>query len=155
MSNLITTNTKLPSTPDKTKELLKQAQEIVKERYEQIELTTVHTIHSGVYTRTITLKPGTFIISGEIKIPTTLIVQGKAKVNLGNKAYTILGYHVLTAQAGRKQYIEAIEETNLTMLFKTDAKTVEEAEEEFTDEYEDLISRSEHGINIINITGGV
>jgi hypothetical protein len=39
------------------------------------------------------------------------------------------------------------------MTFKTDARTVEEAENEFTEEADRLMSRHEAATNHINITG--
>jgi hypothetical protein len=51
------------------------------------------------------------------------------------------GYNVIPAKAGRKQIFVGIEETHITMTFRTDAETVEQAEEEFTSEYEALVTR--------------
>ncbi len=58
---------------------------------------------------------------------------------------------MFAASAGRKQAYIAHKDTFLTMSFKTNAKTVEEAEAEFTDDHERLMSRN--GVNKIVITG--
>jgi hypothetical protein len=57
--------------------------------------------------------------------------------------HELVGYNVIQASAGRKQIYVTREETAITMIFPSNAKTVEEAEEEFTDEAEMLLSRRE------------
>ena len=60
--------------------------------------------------------------------------------------------HVLAGQPGRKQAFVAHAETWLTMSFKTEARTVAEAEAEFTDEAEHLGSRRDDAVNLIETT---
>jgi hypothetical protein len=62
------------------------------------------------------------------------------------------GYGVLPAQAGRKQIFVSKGPFIITMLFPTTAKTVEEAEEHFTDETHLLLSRKQD-LNTVTITG--
>ena len=119
----------------------------------QIELETLHTIHGGIYSRTIVIPAGTVMTGVLIKVPTTLVVSGHASIFIGSGVVTVDGYRVLTAGAGRKQVFAAHGDTSLTMLFPTSATTVEQAEHEFTDEVELLASRRESNHNIIRITG--
>ena len=120
----------------------------------QIEVTTWHTLHAGVYTRTIFMAKNSVISGALIKISTNLIVSGHIAVSIGeNKAKEYKGYHNLTAMANRKQVFVAMEDTYLTMYFATWAGSVEEAENEFTDEGDKLISRKPEGVNNITITG--
>lgn len=107
----------------------------------QIEIQTEHVIHGGMYTRTIRLGPGVVLMGALIKIPTMLIVSGRTKVFTGESWIELDGYHVIPARAGRKQIFVTQEDTNITMMFRTDAKTVDQAEEEFTDEAEALMSK--------------
>lgn len=107
----------------------------------QVPIETLHSIHAGVYTRTVTIPAGVLITGVLIRIPTTLIVQGDTTVFLGDGTTRLQGYHVLHAAANRKQAFFAHEDTNLTMIFQTSATTVEEAEEEFTEEAHTLITR--------------
>lgn len=116
----------------------------------QTDIATHHVIHAGVYSRTICIPAGVVLTSALIKIPTTLTICGKASVFVGDKEVLVEGYHVLAASAGRKQAYIAHEDTHVTMSFRTNARTVEEAEEEFTDEAALLMSR--RGLNDINIT---
>lgn len=121
---------------------------------EQIEITTWHTLHAGMYTRTVLLPKGTVTVGALIKRNVCLIVSGHVVVSLGNdgsREYT--GYNCITAQANRKQAFIAKEDTYLTMYFPTEAKTIKEAEDEFTDDGDKLVSRHELGINHITITG--
>ncbi len=76
-----------------------------------------------------------------IKIPTLLVVNGECWVLSGDKWGHINGYAVLPASAHRIQAYVTIEKTEITMIFPSNAKTVEEAEAEFTDESADLLSR--------------
>ena len=118
----------------------------------QADILTHHVIHAGMYHRTIRIEAGTVLTGALIKIPTTLVVCGDASVMIGDgEEYRVKGYQVFAASAGRKQAYIAHKDTFLTMSFKTNAKTVEEAEAEFTDDHERLMSRN--GVNKIVITG--
>lgn len=118
----------------------------------QIDLITHHVIHGGVYSRTICIPKGSVLTGALIKIPTTLVVCGKCSVLVGDAIEVLIdGYHVFAASAGRKQAYIAHEDTFITMSFRTSARTVEEAEAEFTDDADRLLSR--HGINETVITG--
>lgn len=109
----------------------------------QVDIETSHEFHAGIYTRTIMIPAGVMITGALIKIPTVIILSGDATVLVGDEKIRLTGYGVIAAEAGRKQLFIAHEDTYLTMLFKTDATTVEEAENEFTDEADKLGSRRE------------
>tara|TARA_R110000824_G_scaffold200754_2_gene384770 strand:+ start:4451 stop:4909 length:459 start_codon:yes stop_codon:yes gene_type:complete len=121
--------------------------------YPQEPFMTHHVIHGGVYLRTLRMLAGSLLTGALIKISTTLIVSGDATLYMDAKPVRFTGYHVLPASAGRKQAILAHEDTDLTMLFGTSAKTVEEAEAEFTDEVAILTSNKDDGSNTIMVTG--
>ena len=118
----------------------------------QEDIETLHTIHAGVYTRTVMIPRGVVITGALIKIPTTLIVSGDATVFVGNEARRLRGYHVLPASGMRKQAFYAHKDTWLTMLFQTDLQHIDGIEQVFTDEYESLASRRHEGANKIIIT---
>lgn len=109
----------------------------------QVEIKTTHHLHAGLYARTICIPAGVAITGALIKIPTLLIFSGHATVFIGGESVELQGYHVLPGDAGRKQAFAAHQDTHLTMLFATSAKTVEQAEAEFTDETDALGSRRE------------
>ena len=116
---------------------------------EQIEIETHHTIHGGLYTRTIKLNKNEILASVIIKIPTTLIVSGKIIIYSGDDEVKVSGYNVIPASEGRQQIMKAIEETTITMMFPTMANTVEDAEAEFTDYSDLLMSRFNKNNTII------
>ncbi len=109
----------------------------------QVPIQTDHVFHAGMYARTIMIPAGVALTGAQIKIPTILIISGDTLIygESGSTRYT--GYHVALGQCGRKQAFYALQDTYLTMLFPTDATTVDEAEKAFTDEYEKLLSRKE------------
>lgn len=120
---------------------------------EQHDIPTQHVIHAGMYARTIKLPAGVMLTGALIKIPTTIIVHGVASVYTGADVITLNGYHVIPASAGRKQVFMAHEDTMITMIFPTTAQTVEEAEQQFTDEYELLLSHRQPENEFTIITG--
>lgn len=108
----------------------------------RVEFVTRHTFHAGIYSRTITVPEGVAFASAHIKIPTTVVINGDCTVYLDDGAtIRVHGHLVVPARAGRKQAYHTHRETSITMSFATNARTVEEAEAEFTDEHELLASR--------------
>jgi hypothetical protein len=121
--------------------------------YKQIPICTEHAIHGGMYARTIRLGPGIIITGALIKIATMLIVEGCIDM-LVNTGWTCLdGYNVIAASAGRKQIFVTRSSVCMTMIFPSQARTVEDAETQFTDEAEILLSRHEGFNDTILITG--
>lgn len=113
----------------------------------QTELGIEHHLHAGLYARTMCVPEladhECCLITGAlIRVPTLLISNGDALAYVGDDApLRLTGYQVIQADAGRKQAFLAKGGYRLTMLFATSAKTVEEAEEEFTHEAHMLQSR--------------
>jgi hypothetical protein len=126
--------------------------EALVEASEQIDLSTHHVLHGGMYSRTIHLDGGTIITGALIKIPTLLVFSGNAYVLIGTEWVDFEGYGVIPASAGRKQAFVARTPVDLTMIFPTQAKTVEEAEREFTDDADRLMSRRSTR-DVVVITG--
>lgn len=118
-----------------------RALEAVQRQMPQVEIQTTHSLHAGTYARTCLIPAGVRLTGALIKIPTTVIVSGDVTVFVGDGTIRMTGYHVVEAEAGRKQVFLAHADTYLTMLFASDSDTVEEAENEFTDEADALMSR--------------
>ncbi len=118
----------------------------------QVPVRTDHVLHAGQYVRTLFMSKGTVITGALVKIPTVLIVQGDAMVSVGEEGRRLTGYAVLAAAAHRKQAFVALEDTHVTMSFPTRAKTIEEAEREFTDDADRLSSRLRESVNTFTIT---
>ncbi len=133
---------------DKVREL-----EAITRELPQVEIATDHVLHGGMYARTICIPAGVLLTGVFIRVPTVLVFEGNATVNAGDEPVTLVGYHVLAASAHRRQAFVAHADTRLTMVFATQAKSVAEAEAEFTDEAHLLFSRKPGAVNRINITG--
>ena len=119
----------------------------------QTQIRTHHVLHGGMYARTILIPAETVLTGALIRVPTMLIIAGDTLVHLDGESVRLSGYHVLPAAAGRKTAFVTIADTHVTMLFPTAARTVEEAEAEFTEEADGLGSRREPASNRITITG--
>ena len=109
----------------------------------QPAIETTHVLHAGMYFRTVRIPANRYIVGALIKVATVLTVCGHVRVFTGEDAIVLEGYNVLPAAAGRKSAFAAISETYLTMAFPTSATSVDQAEREFTDEFEALLSRKE------------
>ena len=153
MSNIVLNTTpNIPSTTEKGIEQVTLLEEALKQTPQE-DLTTWHTLHGGIYTRTIRLVKGQIISSVLIKVPTTLTINGHLLVYLGDAQQIVKGYGVVTASANRKQIMVALEDSIISMAFATNAETIGEAEEQFTDLVDTLSSRREDSTNYITITG--
>lgn len=120
---------------------------------EQIPITTEHVIHGGMYARTIRLQPWTVMVGSLIKLATILIVNGSTFVLAGDDWVELKGYNVIAGCAGRKQLFVALGVVEITMIFPTQAKTVEQAEEEVFAEVDLLMSRKDGSSDTAIITG--
>ena len=120
---------------------------------ELLTARTSHLIHGGIYSRTLKLDANSWLVGVMVKIPTTLVISGDVVMYVNGEARELNGYNVFAASAHRKQALYARTVTTMTMSFPTDAKTVEEAEAQFTDEVDLLCSRLSDAENQTNITG--
>ncbi len=139
-----------PMTPeaiDKVRQLEARTAEL-----EQVEIPTDHVLHGGMYARTIKIPAGVLLTGALIKRTTMLVISGHVTVFVGEGSIEITGYQVLPASAGRKQAFLAHADTFVTMLFPSEAASIEAAENEFTDEADRLLSRRQ-ACESITITG--
>lgn len=107
----------------------------------QIHIRTEHIFHAGMYARTIRLAARVAIVSVLIKIPTMIVINGACRVYAGDSWRDLEGFNVIPANAGRKMIYVTSAETQITMLFPSNAKSVEEAERQFTEDADMLLSR--------------
>lgn len=119
---------------------------------DQVKLPTEHVIHAGMYARTLTMPAQTILTGSLMKRATLLILTGSALVLVGEEWIEFEGYNVIPGRAGRKQVCISRSQVIATMLFPTQARTVEDAEAEFTDEAAGLMSRWQDA-NTVVITG--
>jgi len=152
MNDLAVVRNAIPAMSDEVISKVRTLEQTVFEQ-EQLALVTNHLLHGGLYMRTIKMLAGSVLTGALVKIPTTLIVNGVVSVYMGDKTKLFSGYNVIPASGGRKQAIYAYADSDLTMVFPTAAKTIQEAEEEFTDELDMLVSRNNPDSNVVVITG--
>ncbi len=118
----------------------------------QIDLKMEHRVWADMYSRMVLLPAGLSMTGVPVKIATQVTIIGTCKVWMGAWKH-IVGPTTLIAEAGRKQMFEAITDTYILMAFGTKARTLSEAEEEFTDAPETLASRRPGALNDTIITG--
>lgn len=152
MTGLVAAESRIPAMTAQAIDKVRELEAITRD-LPQVEIATEHVLHGGMYARTICIPAGVVLTGVFIRVPTLLVFDGNATVNAGDDTVTLVGYHVLAASAHRRQAFLAHADTRLTMVFATQAKTVAEAEDEFTDEAHLLFSRKPGAVNRINITG--
>lgn len=152
MSNVVELKSRVPAMTDQAIENVR-ALESQLMTLPQVAIKTHHVLHGGVYSRTIMIPAGVMLTGALIKVPTTLTVSGDVTVYIGEQSVHLAGYNVIAGSANRKQAFIAHGDTMLTMAFATDAKTIGEAEAQFTDEADILMSRHPNAINETIITG--
>lgn len=106
----------------------------------QAEITTQHTLHAGMYARTMKLPAGHILVGALVQVETIVIFDGDADVLVGDSTIRLTGNHVIAASAMRKQIYQAHSDCYITAIFATAAKTVSEAEEQATKEHARLAS---------------
>lgn len=119
----------------------------------QIPLTTEHLLHGGMYARTIRREPDSVTIGSLINRATILIVNGDCSMLVGDQRVELTGYNVLVGLSGRKSFSWAHGPVEMTMIFPTLAKTIEEAENEIFAEADQLVSRRDGSKDQVTITG--
>ena len=144
-----------PTLPAMTDEQIDKVRRL-EEKFQEMPqrpIATHHLLHGGMYARTITIPAGVAITGALVEVATVLIVNGDCLVFVGDETVSVNGYLVIPGSKGRKQVFLAKTDTDLTVIFPTQAKTVTEAEKEFTKEAERLGSRQHADLDTFIITG--
>lgn len=150
MNDLAVSQNRIMSMSEMAIDNVRQLQEYVLQQ-PQTKIPTDHIFHAGMYARTIVLPANTRLVGALIKIATFLIVSGEFIVCIDDNVIEKQGHHIFAASAHRKQAFIARTDTHITMIFATDARTVEAAEGEFTDEAELLFSRAVDAVNNVMV----
>jgi len=107
----------------------------------QDSLPLKQTLEGGLYTRELFMPKGMIIVSMIHKQQhPSFLVKGKVSyITDEGEVKTITGPHTIFTQVGTQRVFYVHEDTYWYCVFKTDAKTFEEAEADvFTNNYEDL-----------------
>ena len=119
----------------------------------QVPVRMHHVLHGGMYARTCYIPAGHLLACCLVRVPTIVVLAGSANVYVGkDEPLRLEGYSVVPASAGRKQAFLSITDFALTMFYATQARTVEEAENELTEEAAMLASRRDN-LNTVIVTG--
>jgi hypothetical protein len=119
----------------------------------QTSFVTEHLLHAGMYTRTVRLPADTMAAAVLIKVPTVLIFQGSARIRSDDELIEVEGYSVLPGSKGRKIAFVTLSKVAMSMIFPTSARTIDEAQREFTDEHELLVPLDRMDEHLVLITG--
>ncbi len=119
----------------------------------QTPVRTDHLLHGGMYSRTMMVPAGVVLTGALIRKATILIIHGHFVLIADDRPIEIHGYNVFAGSKNRKQAGYAISDTYATVVAPSNAKTVEEAELEFTGESAILCSRHDGAVNNVMITG--
>jgi hypothetical protein len=136
----------------KTLELLSDLHEWTLQ-FEQTPIATEHLFHAGMYARTIRLEPETLLNGSFIKLATLLIIHGHCLMTAGDEVVELDGYNVIPGSAGRKQSFVTKGKVEMTMIFPTSVKDLEQVESEVFGEADELMSRKSGNSNSVTVTG--
>lgn len=109
-------------------------------REQQVNPPIEHSLHGGMYARTVRIPAGTIGVGATVRVTTQVILNGHCLFNNGDQLIEFEGFHVLKGIPGRKQMVFALSDTQITAIHRTDAKTIEEAENEAAGEEAELLS---------------
>lgn len=132
----------LQSTSAEGKQRLARLREVM-ETLPPVHLPTIQKLYAGCYSRTLFIPAGSVVESVEIKCPTQLVVIGHARFSDGDHTTEVNGAQVFTGLPWRKGACYAISDVVTVMFFASNAKTFAEAEREFTNEVDDLLTSKE------------
>lgn len=138
----------LPASSPKELETLAVVQDVLL-RAEQTAIRTEHILHGGMYSRTVRIVPQSYAVDDQLiicgsrlNLPTMLIINGPIDTWTGGGWKQLDGFNVLTGSAGRKQlFLTRGAPVEMTMIYPTKARTVEDAENEVFAEPDMLLSR--------------
>lgn len=117
-----------------------------------------HVFHAGVYVRSLFVPKDMIVANDVIKVPTVLIVSGDCLITDTETTRRITGYEVLLGAPMRQCIVRTLQDTWFSMVYATDAKTVQEAEAEFASDPSSLLrigeTRNERSIRDYSGGGG-
>jgi hypothetical protein len=108
----------------------------------QAEISTEHWIAGGLYCRRITIPRGVFAVGAlHLKDHVSVMVSGRMRVLTEAGMEELAGHHVWTPKPGLRRVGFAYEDTVWLTVHRTDAATVEAAEDELFANPDGLLSR--------------
>jgi hypothetical protein len=110
-------------------------------KFPQVQLETSSILHGGMCARTIMIPAGLVCTGALVKIESIAIMNGDITMITDDGPKRFTGWHVFAANSGIKRVGVTHQDTYWTTVFKTDAESVAQAEDDFTSESEMLQTR--------------
>jgi hypothetical protein len=110
-------------------------------QFPQVKIETSHVLHAGMCARTIMIPAGLVCTGAMLDVDNIGIMNGDITMVTDEGPKRFSGWHVFPATKGFKRVGVTHQDTYWTTVFKTDATTVEEAENQFTSESDLLQTR--------------
>lgn len=127
-----------PSVPDI--ESIREFESFVMQ-FPQVKLETNSMLHAGMCARTIIIPAGLVCTGALVEVESIAIMHGDITMITDDGPKRFTGWHVFAAGSGIKRVGVTHQDTYWTTVFKSDASTVEQAEDQFTSESELLQTR--------------
>jgi hypothetical protein len=119
----------------------------------QTQFVTEHWIHGCIYKRAVLIPVNQLVTGVLIKVPTYLTIVGNVTMYTSKGPVEFNGVNVVPGSIGRASAFLTNSVVWMSMEFSTKAKTVEDAQKEFTDEVDMLVPLSQADAHRIVITG--
>lgn len=107
----------------------------------QIDLSTSHLVHAGMYARTILIPAGTVLTGAQTNADNVCICFGDITVTTDDGPRRLTGFNVLPAKAGAKRAGIAHADTWWTTVHRTNLTDISSIENELTVEADSLQTR--------------
>jgi hypothetical protein len=117
--------------------------------FPQVDLSTTHLVHAGMYARTILIPAGTLLTGALTNCDNICVVVGDITVTTDDGTVRLTGHHVIPARAGFKRAGLAHADTYWTTFMHTDKQEVSEIEKQMTDEA-DMLQTSRQALEFDN-----
>jgi hypothetical protein len=110
--------------------------------FPQVDLSTTHLVHGGMYARTIFIPAGVALTGALTEMDNICVLYGDITVTTDEGPRRLTGFHVLPAKAGAKRAGVTHAETWWTTIIPTELTDISAIEEAMTTEADRLQSRN-------------
>lgn len=115
----------------------------------QVDLSTTHLVHAGMYARTILIPADTLLTGALTNCDNVCVVVGDITVTTDEGTVRLTGHHVIPARAGFKRAGLAHADTYWTTFMRTEEQEVSDIERQMTDEA-DMLQTSRQALEYDN-----
>lgn len=116
----------------------------------QVDMPTEHIIHAGVSARTVFIPAGTVLTGALTNLDNICVVFGDITVTTDDGPTRLTGFNVLPAKSGVKRAGVTHADTWWCTLHRTEQASVEDVEDEMTNEAWGLLTRGDKQLEKLN-----